>query len=234
MKIDETIISLEIGNTVGIKTCPIEAEEIIIGTIDQIIEVEHEITIDMMIGEITTDKMIDITIIDKIIEKIITEPNNYGKDNNMEQRYRTRSKSRDNPRNCYRDNSRERFEQGRDISRDRIRERQLQPRSRTVSEDASDRSRSKSRSRSSSRVNTNRDRIRCYRCGKNDNFARESPNAMTDVESDHSDLEQAALQILTQDNLTSPGKQAQIKCLNIYKARMAPPHLCHLCDDLIS
>ena len=27
-----------------------------------------------MIGEITTDKMIDVTIIDKIIEEIITEP----------------------------------------------------------------------------------------------------------------------------------------------------------------
>ena len=57
-----------------IKTCPIEAEEIIIGTIDQIIEVEHEITIDMMIGEITTDKMIGMTLVGKNTEEIITEP----------------------------------------------------------------------------------------------------------------------------------------------------------------
>ena len=65
MKIDKTIISPEIGHTVGIETCPIEAEEIIIGTIDQIIEVEHEIT---------TEKMIDMTLIGKLIEEIITEP----------------------------------------------------------------------------------------------------------------------------------------------------------------
>ena len=83
IKIDKTIINPEIGHTVGIKLCPIEAEEIRIGTIDQIIEVDHEITIDMtigettidmMIGEITTDKLIDVTLIDKIIEEIITEP----------------------------------------------------------------------------------------------------------------------------------------------------------------
>ena len=52
------IISLEIGHTVEIKTGPIEAEEITIGIIHQIREIDHETTIDMMIGETTTDKMI--------------------------------------------------------------------------------------------------------------------------------------------------------------------------------
>ena len=82
VKIDKTVISPEIGHTGGIETCPIEAEEIIIGTIDQIIEVDHETNIDMTIGEtaidmmideITTDKMIDVTLIGKNIEEIITE-----------------------------------------------------------------------------------------------------------------------------------------------------------------
>ena len=56
---DKTIISPEIGHTVGIKTCPIEAEEIIIGTIDQIIEVEHEKTINMMIGKTVSEDRSD-------------------------------------------------------------------------------------------------------------------------------------------------------------------------------
>ena len=67
MNSDKTIISPEIGHTAGIETN-------IIGTIHQIIEVDHEITIDMMIGEITTDKMIERTLIGKNIEDIITEP----------------------------------------------------------------------------------------------------------------------------------------------------------------
>ena len=40
MNTDKTIISQEKGHTAEIETCPIEAEEIIIGTIDQIMEVE--------------------------------------------------------------------------------------------------------------------------------------------------------------------------------------------------
>ena len=75
MNTDKIIISPELGHTIGIETCPIKIEEILIGTIDQIIKVKHEKTIDMMIGKITTDKMIDVTLIGKIIEEIITEPN---------------------------------------------------------------------------------------------------------------------------------------------------------------
>ena len=63
-KIDKTVISLETDHTVEIQINHIEAEEITIETIDQIIGVDHETTIDMMIDE---------TIIDKIIEGIITE-----------------------------------------------------------------------------------------------------------------------------------------------------------------
>ena len=74
MKIGKKIISLEIDHTVEIKMHPIEAEEIKIETIDQIIEVDHETTIDMMIGKIATDKMIDKTIIGKNIEEMITDP----------------------------------------------------------------------------------------------------------------------------------------------------------------
>ena len=83
MKIDKTVISLEIDHAVKIETCPMEAEEITLETIDQIIEVGHEInidlmkdktTIDVMIGKIATDKMIDVTIIGKNIEETITEP----------------------------------------------------------------------------------------------------------------------------------------------------------------
>ena len=80
--IDKTIISLGTDHTVEIGIIHIETEEIKIEIIDQIIEVDHETTIDMIIGEITidlmtgqitTDKMTDKTIIDRIIEEIITE-----------------------------------------------------------------------------------------------------------------------------------------------------------------
>ena len=40
-----------------------------------------------------------------------------------------------------------------------------------------DRSSSNSRLRSWSRVNTNRDRIRCYKCREYDHFARDYPNS---------------------------------------------------------
>ena len=70
-----------------------------------------ETTIDVMIGEVTTNKMIDETVIGKMIEEIITETliGQIMEETIREQRYRTRSESRKNPRNYYRDNSRERF-----------------------------------------------------------------------------------------------------------------------------
>ena len=91
----------------------------------------------------------------------------------------------------------------------------MQPRSRTISEDRDDRSRSESRSRSNSRVSTNRDRIRCYRCMEYDHFAMECPNAVTDEELDHSYSEQAALQMLMQENPINSDRQTQVECLNM-------------------
>ena len=65
-------------------------------------------------------------------------------------------------------------------------------------------------------MSTNRDSIRCYRCREYDHFAIECPNTATDEELDHSNIEQAALQMLTQENIpiNSEG-QAQVECLNL-------------------
>ena len=79
---DKTIIGPEIGHTVGIKKCLIGAGETMIGPIDLIIEVEQEITIDMIIGETAIDKMIDVVITDKTIKGRITR---LTIDNNMEE-----------------------------------------------------------------------------------------------------------------------------------------------------
>ena len=72
----------------------------------------------------------------------------------------------------------------------------MQNRSRTLSND-----RGGSRSRSNPRINTNRDRLRCYRCGEYDHFAQEYPNTLTDNEMGHSDSEPALLRMLTQEDL---------------------------------
>ena len=83
MKIAKKIINIEKSLTVEIKICPIEVEQITIRAMDKVKEVDHETTIDMMIGETTidmiigetaTDKMIDVTIIGKNIEETITDP----------------------------------------------------------------------------------------------------------------------------------------------------------------
>ena len=65
-------------------------------------------------------------------------------------------------------------------------------------------------------MNTNRDRIRCYRCREYDHFAIECPKTATDGELDHSDIEQVALQMLMQENIpiNSEG-QVQVECLNL-------------------
>ena len=74
MKKVETIINLETDHTVEIEINHIEAEEFTMEiTIDQIIEVDQEKTIDVVIGKTTTNKMINETIIDKIIEETIIE-----------------------------------------------------------------------------------------------------------------------------------------------------------------
>ena len=96
------------------------------------------------------------------------------------------------------------------------------PRTRTLSDKGIDRS----RSRSNSRVNTNRDCVRCYRCREYDHFMAECPNTPTDEE--HSvDVEPASLQMLTQEGIPI-NSNGEVECLNLWKARMAPPHFCQL------
>ena len=83
-----------------------------------------------------------------------------------------------------------------------------------ILEDRDDRPSLESRSRSNSRVRTNRDRIRCNSCREYDHFAMECPNTVTDEELDHSVSEQAALQMLTQENPINSDGQAQVECFN--------------------
>ena len=82
----------------------------------------------------------------------------------------------------------------------------MQPRSKTLSDNRG--------STSNSRVNTNRDRLRCYKCGEHDHFVHEYPNTPTDDEMGHSDSEQASLQMLTQDNL-SLNSNGEVEYLNL-------------------
>ena len=49
-------------------------------------------------------------------------------------------------------------------------------------------------------MSTNRDRLRCYRCGEYDHFAQECPDSPTDDEMGQSDSEQASMQMLTCEN----------------------------------
>ena len=65
----------------------------------------------------------------------------------------------------------------------------------------SDEREDRSRSRSNFTVNTNRDRKRCYRCREYDHFMVEFLDTPTDKELDHGNVEQAALQMLMQENI---------------------------------
>ena len=102
VKTDKKIMSPEIGHTVEIKTYPIEVEEITIGIIDQIIEVESKTTIDMMIGKTTRhdarqenyrqNDRCDNYRQDHGRDNYRTKYRpNYERDNHRELRYRTRS-----------------------------------------------------------------------------------------------------------------------------------------------
>ena len=64
------------------------------------------------------------------------------------------------------------------------------------------------------RVSTNRDQLRCYRCGEYDHFMEECPNTSTDDEMGHSDMEQTSLQMLTHDNLPI-NSNGEVECLNL-------------------
>ena len=59
-------------------------------------------------------------------------------------------------------------------------------------------SNSGTRNRSTSRITLNRDRVRCYKCSKYDQFANECPNSVSD-DSYSYESERAALQLMTLD-----------------------------------
>ena len=48
-------------------------------------------------------------------------------------------------------------------------------------------------------MSTNRDHVRCYRCGEYDHFASECPNTPTDEEPDYDNADPASLQMMMQD-----------------------------------
>ena len=95
----------------------------------------------------------------------------------------TEKESRDRDRSSSREEGQRLGTESRD--RDRSRERE---------------SRSTARSRSSSYVNTNKDRLRCYRCSEYDHFARECPNTLTDQESgsESKEIDDSTWQMLSQ------------------------------------
>ena len=68
---------------------------------------------------------------------------------------------------------------GRSGDRNRSRERSF---SRDFSNDRNNRSTSNIRSRSGSRANTNRDRIRCYKCREYDHFTKDCPTSGEEIE----------------------------------------------------
>ena len=77
--------------------------------------------------------------------------------------------------------------------------------------------------RSTLRVNTNRDRVRCFKCREYDHFANEYPNlVIEDLDRESDNARQASLQILTDSDTGSEVEQY----LNIWKVGMLPPHFC--------
>ena len=116
-----------------------------------------------------------------------------------QQRYGGRSESIDRSRNSS-DNSK---------GRDRNRDGHVQQRARTLSDD-----RERSRSRSNPRGSTNRDQLRCYRCGEYDHFGQECPKTPMDNEMGHRDTKQASLQMQTHDNLPL-NSNGEVEYLNL-------------------
>ena len=66
----------------------------------------------------------------------------------------------------------------------------------------------------------------CYRCREYDHFASECPNTPTDEETDYEDADPASLQMISQ--VHGPiDLEREGDYLNLWKARMIPPHFCH-------
>ena len=133
-------------------------------------------------------------------------------------RQRYRSNSRDNFRNRSYDRCQSRNRESRNRDRSSSREERQRPgtESRDRDRNRERERRSTTRSRSSSCVNTNRDRLRCYRCSEYDHFARECPNALTNEESgsESEELDDSTWQMLSQVE-TSPFQDFDMQDLNM-------------------
>ena len=57
-------------------------------------------------------------------------------------------------------------------------------------------------------------------------FTSECPNIPTDEEPDYDNAGPASLQMLVQ-NYYPIDSEGEVEYLNLYKARMVPPHFCH-------
>ena len=182
-----------------------EQEIILIEVTGLIIEIGvHQ---EMIIG---TEEMTGL-IIDKVTEEKIIDKSMVSKDTELEVQVRIVT-DLDKGLGTV-------LEVGINIVETRVRDRRQW--SRTVSRDRRGTPRSESMSRSSSHVNTNRDRLRCFRCSEYDQFARECPNMMTEDDSDQEDLNRAILQ---DDTLHLD--YAEMEGLNMKKAKMVQPHFC--------
>ena len=163
------------------------SREIIKIDIDQIAEIEgHHTEVEV--------------IMDKVIEEDHVYINNYRNEYRRDNFRNTQNYRGQNFRGGYRRNYRNvSFGRGRSGYRDRCYLRSLRRNNR-----------SSSRSTSGSRASTNRDRIRCYKCGEYDHFPKDCPTLQVEKESDqiqqvnNTDEEKTALKSLaadTYDNL---------------------------------
>ena len=167
-----------------------------------------------MIGEIATSKMIDMTIIgetitDPIIGQIMEETTIRNREIELEVKV---GKILEIVTEIIQGKDMREVEIEAEIG---VEERQVQPRSRILSENRGDRKRSETRPRSNSRIDTNRDRIRSYRYREYDHFARKCPNTVTDEELGQNDSEQKGLQLLMQDNPINSDGGTEVECLNL-------------------
>ena len=64
-------------------------------------------------------------------------------------------------------------------------------------------------------MNTNRDRIRCFKGRGYDHFAEPCPNSVTNEDSDHDDISQSVLQMLLQDEYVSTELHETMEHLNL-------------------
>ena len=197
------------------------AEEITIGIIDQIIEVDQDKTIDMMIGETAIDVMIEEIVIDRMIGKtIIDKTKHWTITGTIIDKIMVETINRDIELEV---------KVGRilEIIIEIIQGKDLREVDIGVEIDNCDQEQECYRMIEGIGQDQNldlgpieeqvqMDRIRCYGCREYDHFAIECLNTATDEELDHSDIEQVALQMLMRENIPiSSEGQAQVECLNL-------------------